>query len=229
MPFPAATANYRAVAARRRPRRRGRRADLLLAAQRPLIFLGNGARRALRTGARGRLCQAFVERFAIPVMTTPEAKGIFPESHALSLRNYGLAGCDWTSALPAPPTGGRPAYDACWSSVPRSASSRATTDARPATPPPTSGLVARARARTARSSRSTPTTRDRRAPSPSTSGSSPTPARHSTSCCQAAARYRAGQPAVSARPTSSRSVKAAPPAPPVPRRARPGTVQPGAR
>ena len=25
-------------------------------------------------------------------MTTPEAKGIFPESHPLSLRNYGLAG-----------------------------------------------------------------------------------------------------------------------------------------
>ena len=28
-------------------------------------------------------------------MTTPDAKGIFPEDHALSLRNYGITACAW--------------------------------------------------------------------------------------------------------------------------------------
>jgi acetolactate synthase I/II/III large subunit len=28
-------------------------------------------------------------------MTTPDAKGIFPESHNLSLRNYGMTPCAW--------------------------------------------------------------------------------------------------------------------------------------
>ena len=42
-------------------------------------------------------------------MTTPEAKGIFAESHPLSLRNYGLAGSNWTTGYM---TGTDPAYDA---------------------------------------------------------------------------------------------------------------------
>ena len=95
---PAATANYRpgpppgcdAATA-------GAIVDALLAAQRPLIMLGNGTRLGLR-GARLAELTAFVEHYEIPVMTTPGAKGIFPESHPLSLRNYGLAGCRWTQA-----------------------------------------------------------------------------------------------------------------------------------
>ena len=46
----------------------------------------------------------FVEKFALPVMTTPDAKGIFPESHPLSLRNYGMAGCTWPQVYMQPPS-----------------------------------------------------------------------------------------------------------------------------
>ena len=67
----------------------------LAAATRPLIFLGNGARQALADPERLQRFTEFVERFAFPVMTTPDAKGIFPESHPLSLRNYGMCACTW--------------------------------------------------------------------------------------------------------------------------------------
>jgi acetolactate synthase-1/2/3 large subunit len=82
----------------------------LLEAQQPLIMLGNGARGSLR-GPRRQHLTDFVEKFEIPVMTTPGAKGIFPESHRLSLRNYGLAGCRWTTAYLGGPDGGHP-FDA---------------------------------------------------------------------------------------------------------------------
>jgi acetolactate synthase-1/2/3 large subunit len=81
--------------------------DYLLAAERPLIFVGNGGRQAL-LGSQQAAFTALVERFAIPVMTTPEAKGVFPDSHPLSLRNYGWAGCPWTSAYM---TAAAPPYD----------------------------------------------------------------------------------------------------------------------
>lgn len=71
--------------------------DSLLTAQRPLIMLGNGARAAMR-GARQAPFAALVQQYAIPVMTTPGAKGIFPEAHELSLRNYGLAGSRWATS-----------------------------------------------------------------------------------------------------------------------------------
>jgi acetolactate synthase I/II/III large subunit len=71
--------------------------DALLGAQHPLIMLGNGARAAMR-GARQAPFAAFVAQYAIPVMTTPGAKGIFPEAHDLSLRNYGLAGSRWATS-----------------------------------------------------------------------------------------------------------------------------------
>jgi acetolactate synthase-1/2/3 large subunit len=71
--------------------------DDLRQAKRQLIFLGNGSRQALRVPRRLRAFTAFVEKFAFPVMTTPDAKGIFPESHELSLRTYGLCGCPWAS------------------------------------------------------------------------------------------------------------------------------------
>lgn len=106
---PSSPQNYRAVSNDSDPALVDQALDFLLAAQRPLIFLGNGSRKALR-GDRATAFQGFVERFAIPVMTTPEAKGIFPESHELSLRNYGLAGCNWTTGYMVPPSGS-PAYD----------------------------------------------------------------------------------------------------------------------
>ena len=81
--------------------------DSLLTAQRPVIMLGNGARAAMR-GARQTPFAALVQQYAIPVMTTPGAKGIFPEAHELSLRNYGLAGSRWaTSYLVGYPNPGR--------------------------------------------------------------------------------------------------------------------------
>jgi acetolactate synthase-1/2/3 large subunit len=69
--------------------------DELTSAARPLIFLGNGARQALADPSRRQRFTDFVGKFVIPVMTTPDAKGIFPESHAMSLRNYGMTACVW--------------------------------------------------------------------------------------------------------------------------------------
>ncbi|RTL29758.1 MAG: thiamine pyrophosphate-binding protein [Burkholderiales bacterium] len=69
----------------------------LVHAKRPLIFLGNGARDALAEPQRLTAFTEFVDRFGMAVMTTPDAKGIFPEGDALSLRNYGICGCAWPS------------------------------------------------------------------------------------------------------------------------------------
>lgn len=66
----------------------------LLKCKRPLLFLGNGCREALRGNAFNNLL-LFAETFAIPIMTTADAKGIFPETHELSLRVYGMADCLW--------------------------------------------------------------------------------------------------------------------------------------
>lgn len=84
--------------------------DLLLRAKRPLIMLGNGNRFALRGERLGRL-QGLVDTFAIPVMTTPDGKALFPEGHAMALRNYGMAGCPWPTNYMKASQGG-PAYDA---------------------------------------------------------------------------------------------------------------------
>ena len=67
----------------------------LLAAKSPLILLGNGSRTALNDPVALKKFTAFVERYGIPVMTTPDGKGIFPEDHPLSLRVYGMADCMW--------------------------------------------------------------------------------------------------------------------------------------
>lgn len=70
----------------------------LIKAERPVILLGNGCRRAFndpKHPERPRKFKALVNKFAIPVMTTPEAKALFPERHPLSLRCYGLAACQW--------------------------------------------------------------------------------------------------------------------------------------
>jgi acetolactate synthase-1/2/3 large subunit len=69
--------------------------QLLLAAKRPLIFLGSGTRDALREAPTFQALKSFVERYAIPVMTTPDGKGVYPESDEFSLRVYGCASCQW--------------------------------------------------------------------------------------------------------------------------------------
>ena len=100
--FPSSPANYRAQSHGHDPVAAASVLDGLLAAKRPLIFVGNGCRFALR-GDRLQPFQAFVERFAIPVMTTLDGKGLFPETHDLSLRAYGKSGCLWPAVYLAPP------------------------------------------------------------------------------------------------------------------------------
>ncbi len=63
-------------------------AELLLGAERPLILAGSGVR---GHGAPEKL-RAVAERFGCPVATTPKAKGVFPETHELSLGVLGLGG-----------------------------------------------------------------------------------------------------------------------------------------
>lgn len=93
--FPRSTDEYRATPGGTDTKRVTETLAELLDAERPLIFLGNGARRALEDPVRLGNLVAFAETFSIPVMTTPDAKGIFPETHALSLRNYGMTACSW--------------------------------------------------------------------------------------------------------------------------------------
>lgn len=70
--------------------------DALLGARRPLVLLGSGAARALeQRGTLDAFAGSLVTRHAIPVLTTPRAKGLFPESHPLSLGCYGFAGSEW--------------------------------------------------------------------------------------------------------------------------------------
>jgi acetolactate synthase I/II/III large subunit len=84
--------------------------DAVLKAKRPLLMLGKDCRPALEDDTlRGELVTA-VERLSLPVMTSPDAKGIFPESHELSLRNYGLAACRWPKHYIDDPHAGH--YDA---------------------------------------------------------------------------------------------------------------------
>lgn len=66
-----------------------------LACKRPLLFLGNGCREALSDTETYNNLLSFVETYGIPVMTTADGKGIFSETHALSLRVYGIADCMW--------------------------------------------------------------------------------------------------------------------------------------
>jgi acetolactate synthase-1/2/3 large subunit len=63
-------------------------ASWLMRASRPLLVVGNGARSAARQ------VRTLAERLAIPVVTTPHAKGVFPDSHPLSLGGIGLGGDD---------------------------------------------------------------------------------------------------------------------------------------
>lgn len=88
--------------------------ERLSGVERPLILLGSGARAALR-GPRLQAFTAMVEKFAIPVMTSPDAKATFPETHPLSLRNYGVAFCEWAKCYMNPQLvdpAQRPGFDA---------------------------------------------------------------------------------------------------------------------
>jgi acetolactate synthase I/II/III large subunit len=63
-------------------------ASALAGAKRGLLFVGSGA----RAGDGPRAVRELAERLQIPVMTTPKAKGVFPESHPLSLGVFGWGG-----------------------------------------------------------------------------------------------------------------------------------------
>lgn len=52
------------------------------------IFVGSGC----RAGRGPTLVRQLAERLGCPVMTTPKAKGVFPESHPLSLGVFGMGG-----------------------------------------------------------------------------------------------------------------------------------------
>ncbi len=86
--------------------------SVLSAASRPLIMLGNGCRGALRDPETARALHCLVERWQIPVMTTSDGKGVFPETHPLSLRAYGFAGCQWPQYWIVDPKTNAPMHDA---------------------------------------------------------------------------------------------------------------------
>jgi acetolactate synthase-1/2/3 large subunit len=103
--LPETTKNYRADS----PfvDRAGVRAAIaaIAVARRPMLMLGNGCRRPLQNDALRTAFTEAVEALSVPVMTSPDAKGIFPESHPWSLRNYGMAGCEWPRYYLHPPDG----------------------------------------------------------------------------------------------------------------------------
>lgn len=88
-------ANYRATPAGADRASVFQAAQQFLACKRPLIFLGSGCRDALRDASTLDKLVIFAERYSIPVMTTPDGKGVFPEGHSLSLRVYGFASNTW--------------------------------------------------------------------------------------------------------------------------------------
>lgn len=102
--FPTNSSHYRAVPRGTNEADVRKAFELLTGAERPLILLGNGARRALRDNACEHL-STLVERFAIPVITTPESKGIFGEDHPMSLRVWGAAACEWPQYYMGPTDG----------------------------------------------------------------------------------------------------------------------------
>ncbi len=111
IPFPTSPSAYRVLPGGTNAGKVEAALHELTGARRPLIFLGNGARDSLASPSRIDAFERFVDRFGIPVMTTPDAKGIFPESHELSLRNYGMTACSWPELYMCP-AGSADHYDA---------------------------------------------------------------------------------------------------------------------
>jgi acetolactate synthase-1/2/3 large subunit len=101
---PAAPHNYRTVPQVSDRRRAELALRRLLSVDRPLILAGSGARVALESASGRRKFSEIVSRFAIPVMTTADAKAVFPESHEMSLRSFGTSFCEWTKYYMAPHT-----------------------------------------------------------------------------------------------------------------------------
>jgi acetolactate synthase-1/2/3 large subunit len=96
--IPNSPANYRAMPAGADPDEVVGAVQQIAACKRPLIFLGSGCRDALRDRNTSDSLVRFVENYGIPVMTTPDGKGVFPEEHSLSLRVYGFASNTWGPA-----------------------------------------------------------------------------------------------------------------------------------
>ena len=99
--FPEAPRNYRATPASVDRPAVAAAFERLRSGERPLIMIGSGARAAL-AGVRLERFKALVDRFAIPVITTPDAKAVFPESHPMSLRNFGTCFCEWSRVYMVP-------------------------------------------------------------------------------------------------------------------------------
>jgi acetolactate synthase-1/2/3 large subunit len=92
--LPVTPGSYRTTPASTDPAGITQMFDELVRAHYPLIMLGNSCRRLLH-GDRLVRFVAFVEKFGIPVITSADGKGVFPESHQWSLRNFGMAPCQW--------------------------------------------------------------------------------------------------------------------------------------
>ncbi|MGQ0507096.1 MAG: thiamine pyrophosphate-binding protein, partial [Myxococcaceae bacterium] len=69
-------------------------AELLQNSERGLLYVGSGARHPESV----QLIKQLSTTLGIPVMTTPKAKGVFPESHPLSLGVFGYGGHPSASA-----------------------------------------------------------------------------------------------------------------------------------
>lgn len=63
-------------------------AEALMEARRGILLVGSGA----RWGEGPRMVRELAERLQMPVMTTPKAKGVLPETHPLSLGVFGWGG-----------------------------------------------------------------------------------------------------------------------------------------
>ena len=100
--FPTSTSLYRRAFDSAAPSDVKTVADLLFAAKRPMILLGNGTRDALDMPGLAKF-QAFVEHFGIPVGTTSDGKALFPENHPLALRSCGYPSCQWPGLYFVPP------------------------------------------------------------------------------------------------------------------------------
>jgi len=72
----------------------------LVSADNPLVLLGSGAREALR-GNAARLAGLtnLLSSLAVPVVTSVQGKGLFPESHPLSLGVHGICGSKQADAF----------------------------------------------------------------------------------------------------------------------------------
>jgi acetolactate synthase-1/2/3 large subunit len=69
--------------------------EALLGSTRKVILAGSG----VRFGAGPARLKALAERLGCPVITTPKAKGVFPEGHPLALGVFGIGGHPSTSAF----------------------------------------------------------------------------------------------------------------------------------